>query len=101
VISRYMLDEGVLDRQAGPICVMVETACNYFKPVTFPDVVTCGLRLTYLGTSSAHIETGVFRNDEVQTAARGRFVYVCCEIATLQPVPMPQNMRSAFEKLRR
>jgi acyl-CoA thioester hydrolase len=99
-ISRYMLDEGVLDRQAGPICVMVETACNYFKPIAYPDDVTCGLRLAHIGTSSSRVETGVFRNDDAETAARGHFVYVCCDISTLQPVPTPPNMRRAFEKLR-
>jgi acyl-CoA thioester hydrolase len=101
VISRYMLGEGILDRASGPVCLVVETACNYFKPVAFPDIVHCGLRLAQMGTSSARFETGIFCNADAETAARGHFVQVCCDLATQRPVPMPQNMRSSLEKLRR
>jgi acyl-CoA thioester hydrolase len=101
VISRYMLAQGVLDRDAGPVCLVVETACNYFKPIAFPDAVCCGLRLAHIGTSSARFETGIFRDHDADTAARGHFVQVCCDRKTQRPVPMPQDMRTALEKLRR
>ena len=101
VISRYMLAAGVLDRDAGPVCLVVETGCNYFKAIAFPEVVACGLRLADLGTSSARFETAIFRDGDCEAAACGHFVQVCCDRATQRPVPMPQSMRSALEKLRR
>ena len=42
---------------------VVETKCEYFAPVAFPDVVSAGLKVQRLGTSSVTYEVGLFRND--------------------------------------
>src|SRR3954466_2480712 len=51
VVNEYMLREGVLSMQTGPVCLVVETGCQYFSPISFPDIVNCGLRVAHLGTS--------------------------------------------------
>ncbi|MEO7729055.1 MAG: hotdog domain-containing protein, partial [Burkholderiales bacterium] len=43
-VNEYMLREKVLSMDAGPVCLVVETGCQYFSPVSFPDTVHCGLR---------------------------------------------------------
>jgi acyl-CoA thioester hydrolase len=100
-VNEYMVRAGVLDIAASPvICLVVETACQYFSPISFPDVVRCGLRVAHLGTSSVRFEIAIFRNDEDRAAAQGHFVHVACDRETHRPVPMPQDMRAALEKLR-
>ncbi len=100
-VNEYMLREGVLDLHDSPVvCLVAETGCQYFSPVSFPDAVQCGLRVAHLGTSSARFEIGVFRNDDVAAAAQGHFVHVTCDRATLRPVSMPADMRAALGKLR-
>ena len=100
-VNRYMLDEGVLDLDAGPtVSLVVETACTFFSPIRFPDIVHCGLRVAHLGSSSVRYEIGVFRNDDPLSAARGHFVHVCCERVTLAPVTMPPALRAALARLR-
>ena len=42
----------------------METKCEYFSPVAFPDVVNAGLKVQRLGTSSVTYEVGLFRNDD-------------------------------------
>jgi acyl-CoA thioester hydrolase len=98
-VNEYMMREGVLGLDDGAICLVVETGCQYFSPIAFPDVVHCGLRVAHLGSSSVRFEIGIFRNDEVSAAAQGHFVHVCCDRATQRPLAMPADMRAALAKL--
>ena len=101
-VNAYMVRAGVLSMTSPKVvCLVVETGCRYFRPISFPDTVQCGLRLAHLGTSSARFEIGVFRNDEDEAAAQGHFVHVACDAATHRPVPLPGDMRAVLEKLRR
>jgi len=99
VVNEYMLREKVLSMNEGPICLVVETACQYFSPLSFPDIVHCGLRVAHLGKSSVRFEIGIFRNEETAAAAQGHFIHVCCDRATHRPVDMPDDMRRALAKL--
>lgn len=100
-VNEYMIRQGVLDPRDSPVvCLVVETGCRYFSPITFPDAVQCGLRVAHLGTSSVRFEIGVFRNDEILAAAQGHFVHVACDRDTHRPVPLPAAMRAALETLR-
>jgi len=99
VVNEYMLREQALSLAVGPVCLAVETACQYFSPISFPDTVACGLRVAHLGTSSVRFEIGVFRNDDPDAAAQGHFVHVCCDRRTQRPLPMPERMRRALEKI--
>jgi acyl-CoA thioester hydrolase len=100
-VNGYMVQAGVLDLEASPVIgLVVETACQYFSPISFPDKVYCGLRVAHLGTSSVRFDIGVFRNDENVASAQGHFVHVTCDRATHRPVPMPADMRAALERLR-
>ena len=101
-VNGYMVQAGVLDLESSRVIgLVVETACQYFSPISFPDLVYCGLRVAHLGTSSVRFEIGVFRNEENVAAAQGHFVHVTCDRETHRPVPMPADMRAALEKLRR
>jgi len=99
-VNEYMLREKVLSMDEGPICLVVETGCQYFAAISFPDTIHCGLRVAHLGSSSVRFEIGIFRNDEIAAAAQGHFVHVCCDRATHRPIAMPEDMRAALEKLR-
>ena len=100
-VNEYMMRRGVLDLETCPvICLVVETGCQYFSPLAFPDTVYCGLRVAHLGTSSVRFEIGIFRNEEPQAAAQGHFIHVTCDRQTRRPVPMPADMRAVLEALR-
>jgi acyl-CoA thioester hydrolase len=79
---------------------LAETGCVYFSPIAFPDEVVCGLRTIHAGTSSMRLEIGLFRNADMQEAARGHYVQVCCDRATQRPIPMPDAVRAALEAIR-
>jgi acyl-CoA thioester hydrolase len=100
VVNRYLVDNGVLDyRNSAVVGLVVETACSYFKPVSYPDLVRAGLRVARLGNSSVRYEVGIFRNDEDSAAAQGHFVHVYVERATNRPVPLPDGLKRVLQPL--
>jgi acyl-CoA thioester hydrolase len=100
-VNEYMMRQGVLDLESSPVvCLVVDTGCQFFSPIAFPDAVHCGLRVAHLGHSSVRYEIGIFRNDEPQAAAQGHFVHVACDRATLRPVAMPADLRRTLQALK-
>ena len=100
-VTSYLTHAVGRDLANDPVVyLVVENGCRYFAPISFPDAVQCGLRVTHIGTSSMRFEVGIFRNDEPLAAAHGFFVQVCCDRATQRPIPMPAAVRAALDALR-
>jgi acyl-CoA thioester hydrolase len=100
VVNGYLIAQGVLDIARGDVIgLVVETKCNYFRPIAFPDRVRAGLRVAHLGASSVRYEVGLFRNDEDTASAQGHFVHVYVDRATNRSVPLPENLQAALVKL--
>lgn len=100
VVNQYLMEQGVLDIRASPVIgLVVETQCNYFSPISFPDVVQAGLRVGRIGGSSVRYEIGLFRNDEQSAAAQGHFVHVYVERDTNHPTPLGPALRAALTPL--
>jgi acyl-CoA thioester hydrolase len=100
VVNRYLIDHGALDYVKGSVIgLVVETQCNYFSPISYPDRVTAAVSVDHLGTSSVRYRVAVFRNDDDSAAAQGHFVHVYVERASNQPVPLPTVLRNALAPL--
>ncbi|MGB5080595.1 MAG: thioesterase family protein [Burkholderiales bacterium] len=100
VVNRYLVDAGVLDLGVGPVIgLVVETACQYFSPIAFPDTVHAGLRVGKLGRTSVRYEVGIFRNEQTEASAQGHFVHVYVDRASNRPVPLPPALRAVLEPL--
>jgi len=100
VVNRFLVDKGVLEISSSPVIgLVVETACQYFSPIAFPDTVHAGLRVGNLGRTSVRYEVGIFRNDEPLASAQGHFVHVYVDRASWRPTPLPRALRAALEPL--
>jgi len=100
-VNQYLLEQGVLDIERGPVIgLVVETHCNYFSAIAFPDVVHAGLRVARLGSSSVRYEVGIFRNDDALASAQGHFVHVYVDRANRRPIVLPNELRTALNALR-
>jgi acyl-CoA thioester hydrolase len=100
-VNGHLIEQGALDIQRGEtIGLVVETQCNYFAPVEFPQVVEAGLRVAKIGTSSVRYEVGVFVQGQAQTAAKGHFVHVYVDPATRRPAALPAKLKRVLEALR-
>lgn len=99
-VNGWLMDEGLLDPHASKTYgLVVETGCRYFSEMAFPDLVTAGLSITRLGTSSVRFEIGLFKNDEDVAAAEGFFIHVYVDRENHRPVAIEDNRRAKFETL--
>jgi acyl-CoA thioester hydrolase len=99
-VNRYLIGCGVLDIHAGAtIGLVVETHCNFFASVAFPQTVQVGLRVSRIGRSSVRYEIGLFAEQADLCAAAGHFVHVYVERHSRRPVPLPDDLRAALEPL--
>jgi acyl-CoA thioester hydrolase len=81
------------------VFLVVETGCHYFSELAFPDLVTAGIKLRKLGTSSVIYEVGLFRGEAQSAAVQGHFVHVYVDRETRRPMPMASGLRAILERL--
>lgn len=99
-VNAHLIERGALDIHRGEtIGLVVETQCNYFAPVEFPQTVEAGLRVAKMGSSSVRYEVGLFLQGEPLTAAKGHFVHVYVDRATRRPAALPEALKRVLEAL--
>jgi acyl-CoA thioester hydrolase len=100
VVNRYLIEAGVLDVERSPVIgLVVETHCNYFASLAFPQTVDAGLRVARLGSSSVRYEIGLFGAGEATSAACGHFVHVYVDRATRRPAHLPPDLVKTLQGL--
>ena len=100
-VNAHLIEQGALDLQHGQtIGLVVETQCNYFAPVVFPQAVQAGIRVAQLGTSSVRYEVGLFVEGSEHTVAKGHFVHVYVDKASRLPVALPPVLLTLLETLK-
>lgn len=100
VANTYLISAGGLDIQQGDVVgFVVNSGCNYFAPIAFPDMLEGGLRVNKLGKSSVEYGLAIFKAGENIAVAEGHFVHVFVERATNKPVAIPEQIREALAQL--
>ena len=100
VVNKFLIEQGQLDYSKGKVVgLVVETKCQYFAPIAFPDVVVAGIRVAQIGMSSVRYEIGLFKNDESNPAAEGYFVHVYVTRSGNKPTSLSTEMRSVLAKI--
>ena len=100
VVNGYLIEENVLDIQGGnQIGLVVETKCNYFAPLAFPDVIDAGVRVTKIGNSSVRYEIGLFKQGSDEAAAEGHFIHVYVDKDSRKPKHLADDFRAALTKI--
>jgi acyl-CoA thioester hydrolase len=102
VVNGYLIQHHVLDPATSPVIgLVVETQCNYFAPLSFPQTIDAGLRVARLGGTSVRYEVGLFAEGDDLAAAQGHFVHVYVDRITRRPVVLPSALRNALAPLAR
>ncbi|SMX38305.1 acyl-CoA thioesterase [Maliponia aquimaris] len=98
-ISLWQLDSGIQIRGPEAMRLLtVETGCRYHAETGFPDLITAGLRVGHLGSSSVRFEVGLFRNDDTTASAEGFFTQVLTGDDG-RPAPIPDMIRTRLAGL--
>ena len=97
-VNAWLIEQGALDIHSGEVIgLVIETQCNYFAPLAFPQDVHAGLRVAHIGRSSVRYEVGLFAADGELCAAAGHFIHVYVDRATRRPVPLPEKLKQTLE----
>jgi len=99
-VNEYLIAQGVLDIENSPVVgLVIETRCQYFSSIKFPDRIQIGMRVAKIGNSSVQYELGVFANDQTEVSALGHFVHVYVDRQTNRPISIPDNFRKVLSGL--
>jgi acyl-CoA thioester hydrolase len=99
-VNGYLMEATRCDTRKLPaIGIVAETGCKFLKEISFPDLLHIGLKLEKLGNSSVIYQLAVFRGEDPEPAALGRFVHVYVDEKTRRPTPIPATIRAALEGL--
>lgn len=99
-VNAAMMDAGLLDPMTSSnICLVVETGCRYFEPLSFPEEIDAGIRVERLGSSSVRYAIGLFKKGREEAAAEGHFVHVCVDSESRRPVPLDGEIRAFLSSL--
>jgi len=100
VVNGFLIEEGQLNIHGGNhIGLVVETKCNYFSPLAFPDAIDAGLRVTKIGTTSVRYEVGLFKQGEPEAAAEGHFIHVYVDKQSHKPKAISDDFKAALLKI--
>jgi len=81
----------------GPI--LAALSCNYLHPVTFPDTVQIGARISKIGNSSFRMEHAVVSLQQNAVVADSSTVLVFLEYKDSRPLRVPDSIREAIAQL--
>ena len=94
VVNTWLIDKGLLEiGKSEMISLVVETGCNYFASLKFPETITAGLWVAKVGSSSVRYEIGLFGEGQTTASAQGHFVNVYVNKKNSKPMPIPDTMR--------
>ena len=101
-VNRYLIEQGALEPAAGEVIgLVVETQCNYFSPLSFPQPVQAGLRVAHAGRSSVRYEIALFAHGQERAAAAGHFVHVYVDRFNRRPIDrFPEALEKALYPLK-
>ena len=99
-VNSYLLENGALDLKLGTtVFLVVETGCQYFSELAFPDRICAGIKVRTLGRSSVTYNVGLFRGEDNIAAAQGHFVHVNVDRVTRRPAQIQMKKKLVLKKI--
>jgi acyl-CoA thioester hydrolase len=99
-VNGWYVEQGLLEPgQSEEIFLVVETGCQYFAELVFPETISAGIRIEKIGSSSVIYTIGLFKEGTQSAAAQGRFVHVLVGRESRRPVPIGGDLREALTGL--
>jgi len=100
-VNGYLIEAAGTDiRNLPAIGIVAESSCRFFNAVSFPDVIHAALGIERIGARSVVYAIALFRNDEDEACALGRFVHVYVDRDSRRPVAIPDVIRAVVERLK-
>lgn len=100
-VNQYLLEQGLIDFHTSKVVgLVVDNHCQFFSSITFPDEVFVGIAVEKIGNSSVVYRLGIFKNDEINLCALGRFTHVYVNRENHKPTPIPEEIRTTLSAIK-
>lgn len=101
VINRYLIEEGALDiHTGGSIGFIVESKCQFYAPIAYPEELLAGLKVVEMGNSSVSYQVALFKQEQTTACALGHMTHVFVDRNSQRPIRIDGALRSALELLK-
>lgn len=100
VINAYLIAHCDLSPETSDtIGLVISSHCQFFFPLSFPDVLELGLRVNHVGKSSVTYEVGVFREGGMEPAAVGGYTHVFVDAMSRKTSQMKDRTKEGLQRL--
>ncbi|KAG7091908.1 hypothetical protein E1B28_008304 [Marasmius oreades] len=100
IVNTYLIEScGQIPQTSPSIGFVVSSWSQFFAPVSFPDLLDIGLRVTKLGNSSVSYEVGLFKSGEDAPSVVGGFTHVFVEREKRKSVSIGERVRAGLKNL--
>lgn len=100
IVNAYLIAHCELSPQtSGSIGLVVSSHCQFFFPLSFPEVLDLGLRVNHLGKSSVTYEVGIFREGSTEPAAVGGYTHVFVDAVGRKSSQIGERTREGLQRL--
>ena len=94
-VTRMLFDARLIWMADSPVIgLCVESHCEFFAPVSFPEPVEACVRIRRVGDKSLRYEIALFLMGRDEPAAAGYFVHVFVDRATRRPVALTEAQKA-------
>lgn len=94
---------GASFEQKSVIGVVAESGCRFHTELSFPGILTVGLRVERVGRSSVTYCLGLFDGEapaeDAPSSATGHWVHVYIDREAKGSTPIPDDLRSALQSI--
>ncbi|KAB2880449.1 acyl-CoA thioesterase [bacterium] len=99
--SDYFQKVGIWEsaKEKGIGVILHSTSCRFRKPLTYPDTVSVGTRVTEIHADRFTMEYAVYSHADKSIAAEGTGIVVVYDYRKNQKCAMPAAMRKNIEEL--
>lgn len=96
-VNGFLIEAAGTDiRDLPAIGVVAESSCTFLSAISFPDTIHAGVTIEKLGTKSVVYRIALFREDDQDACAVGRFVHVYVDRQSRRPVEIPPVIKNAL-----
>jgi acyl-CoA thioester hydrolase len=99
VVNQFLIEEaGFKPQSSDQIGFIVESSCQYFSPISYPEKLIGAVRVNRLGNSSVEYGVAIFKAGEMLASAAGKMTHVFVQRQSHKPSAINAVMRSAMHK---
>jgi acyl-CoA thioester hydrolase len=98
-VNQFLIEKaGFNPHTSEQIGFIVESSCQYFSPISYPEKLISAVRVNRVGNSSVEYGVAIFKAGEVEASAAGKMTHVFVERESQKPSAINQKMRSVMQE---